>query len=125
MIEKFKVYSIDDENYEYRSIHDLYLNRIADPVVGDVFFEAIAVKKMPSDYFSISGLFKSMYERACEDGGEFTNDFPDVTQAKCDELNEYIKNWFNENSTVSFYCVADSKEITWTQEMIDCCKVQK
>jgi hypothetical protein len=124
MIEKIKVYCTDDENYEYTSIQDLYINRIVDPVVGDIFFEAIAVKRMPSDYFSISGLFESMYERAYEDGGEFTYDFPDVTQEKCDGLNEYIKNWFNENSIVSFYCVTDSKEIIWTKDMIDDCKVK-
>lgn len=120
MTNQDKCYSINEEEYCYDNLSDalVALEENDGFVAGAVIHEGDAHKEPPSHYFDIDRLFEDMGERACDECGEWAEDFPDVSKEKVKELEKLIADWLDANIAVNFYTVKNVQPIVITEEMI-------
>lgn len=115
-----KCYSTNNEDFNHDSLWEAMeeLDGIDGLEVGQTVYEADATRHPAGYYFDIGHMFEQMGERANDHGGEYADDFPDVSPDKQAELEKLIRAWLDANVKVNFYTVRNSKEITITEEMI-------
>lgn len=125
------VYSTDDENFNIDSecealqiaIDESYLTEIE---VGDkvTYYKAVAREFEPSDFVTdhrINSFIEDMNCAACDEAGEYAEDFGYCDPAAKEELRTMIAQWADKHLTCSFWGVEKSEEIevVVTQEMLD------
>lgn len=115
-----KCYSTNNEDFNHSSLWEALEQIEGDDglTVGRVVYEADANRRAAGYYFDIDLMLEQMGEHAHEQGGEYADDFPDVSPDKKAELQKLISDWLDANVNVNFYTVNNRTEIAVTAEMI-------
>ncbi|AMC34766.1 hypothetical protein [Janthinobacterium sp. B9-8] len=112
-------YSLDQEGYSSEPLIDVLQRGESDELIGQNYWRGIAVHPNPSSFFDIDRLFEDIGERACDDHGEWAEDFPDVSDEKKAELNAIITEWLDKNIDVTFYAVTNVEELVVTESDLE------
>lgn len=109
-------WSSNGEDFNSDSLEDLL--DINDHLeVGDTVWKADAVKPDPTSYVSASDVIELISERASDDGGEYAEDFPDVSKEAATELDELLAGWIKKHcAEPRFYLVLNPAEYTLTAD---------
>lgn len=115
-----KCYSTNNEQFDHSDLSDVLTELDDDGRLepGVVIYEADAFKRPAGFFFDIDMLFENMGESAHDAGGEYADDFPDVSEGARAELEDIIKNWLDRNVEVRFYSVRNARPIEVTAAMI-------
>ena len=110
-------WSFDGENFNYDSLRDLIDANRDELQVGSVVEFGTKVEYSASRFVPKSDwVFEQMQEQAYDVGGEFSEDFPDVSDEGAAELDALLKAWAEKHVTVNFWTVANTQEYTITAE---------
>lgn len=114
-----KVYSVNDEDFNYTEISDL-LNDYPELEVGSVIYLAEAKKPTIESLVDADDIIDLMIDRAYDYGGEYAESWCfDVSMQKNAKktLNESIKRWAKKYlPAVDFYTVGKSDEYVLKEE---------
>lgn len=114
-----RVYSTDEENFSYESIHEAVLSNWESGIseVGDlmVIYEGKPIPNKTSDFLQ-NNLAEGMSERAWDNYGEFAEDWPNWSAEEELDLIRKMKHCIDEWATLTdnhpkFYHVKDIVEI--------------
>ncbi|NYT68742.1 hypothetical protein [Pusillimonas noertemannii] len=115
-------YSLNGEDYHHGGIGDALDSMASDEgglVVGRVYWLAVSKSPKPSSFFNVDTLLEDIQCRACDEGGEYAEDFlTDLPDEKAEELRALVSNWLDANVTVGFFTVTNATEQTVTPEDI-------
>lgn len=108
-------YSADGETYNHSEIEDaideLYCNTLEDEtIVGNVIYYGVGIRPEPIKLCDAVDIIDTLGNRAYDWGGEYADDFPNVSKEATDELNELLKGWYNKHLSVNFWKI-DTKTI--------------
>lgn len=80
---------------------------------GGKFFVSLGVKPDPAELMPPGHWAIEMaQEKACDEGGEVAEDWPDVTDEAEKELDELLKAWARKHAPVNFWVVGKAEEVT-------------
>lgn len=124
------VYSTDNENFNTDCAGDVIvdiINESFEPLkVGDTitYYEAVARDFVPSDFitkYRIDSFIDDLNCAACDEAGEYAEDFGYCNPEDKEELRALIGAWADKHLTCSFWGVEKSKpvDVIVTQEMLD------
>lgn len=118
-------YSRDGERYNTNDLDELIDE--CGLVAGDVVFVGRQRQPSASDYTGGAAdiVIDAMGELAWEDGGEFAEDFPAVTDEAKAKLGKLIDDWSVEHCKVGFFLVDKPCEYVLTQADIDSATSEK
>jgi len=105
-----KCYSLDGEDFsftEFDSLVDEYNSEERD---SNVYYEADAIMNKPSHYFRVDNLLEDMACQAHDDGGEHSEEFPDLDKEQREELENIVSEWLDKNCSVNFWQVVNVVE---------------
>lgn len=72
-------------------------------------------KKAPSQLIDASDVIDLLVDRGCGSGGEWADDYPDVPSVGIDELDRFLKEWYQKYCTPNWFEVTDTKEVKFEQ----------
>lgn len=130
MTNKRIVYSTDNENFnidcEGEAIDTLISESFEPLTVGQSLFYYVADARefVPSDFvtdYRVEDLIENMNCSACDEAGEYAEDFGYCTKEDREELKGLIGAWADKHLTCSFWGVDNVREVELviTQEMLD------
>ncbi|ABM37586.1 hypothetical protein [Polaromonas naphthalenivorans] len=103
-----------NEDFNYDSLADL-LGSNDELAVGDTVYVADAVIPDPATYINADDILEQMGERAREDGGEYAEDYPDVSADAKQSLDAFVKGWARKHCTpTNFYKVSKVRDYILT-----------
>lgn len=110
-----KVYSANDEDFNYTEIDDL-LNDNPDLEVGDVIYVADAKKPTIKQLVDYEDIYETIICRASDIGGDFGEDWSYCLNKEAGiKLEEALKRWAKKYlEPVNFYSVGRSEEYVLT-----------
>lgn len=108
-------WSTNNEDFNYSSLEDL-LDSNDELKAGDKVYVGDAKKPKPSSFFDVDDFLESISNAACDVGGEYAEDFPDVTKDAVAELKVFVESWLEKNCEVRFYKVDDVREHILTEK---------
>lgn len=101
-----KCYSLNDEEFNFKSIADL-IEMYVDPQVGGRYWEADCKPLQPTDGingYTVESLLEGMDERIYEDTGEvYDNECSNVSDEAKAELHGLLEAWANKHIDLSRY----------------------
>jgi hypothetical protein len=119
------VWSTDGESYNHDTMYEAleaqfsYINGEYIPAqVGDTLYYGTAVALDVTKLVDSGDIIEMLGERAWDFAGEWAEDFPDVSKEERNELDDFLKSWFEKYCKPTFYSVKDIKEYTITEEDI-------
>ena len=120
-----KVYSTNDEDFNYTEVSDL-LNDFPDLGVGDTIFEAEAKKPSPLDLVNVDDIYfivlESIIDRAYDIGGEYSEgwcyDLKHNKELK-KKLEQSLKRWAKNLPEINFYSVGKSSKYILTEKDLE------
>lgn len=86
------------------------------PNVGDKIYFGIVSTPTVNKLVDADDIIEMLGERAYDIGGEYAEDFPDVSAQERDELNTLLQNWIDSYCKPSFYSVLDIQEYIISEE---------
>lgn len=115
-----KCYSRNDEEYNFESLHEVLqeMDEDGDLREGAVYWEADSRRPEPAEFFDAERVIEEAAERAYEVGGDYAEDFGDVSREAIAELQSLLKQWADKHCTVSFWTVHGTKQMHVTAEMV-------
>jgi len=124
------IYSKDNENFNTDCVGDIIVDIINESFeelkVGDTitYYEAVARDFIPSDFITdhrIDNFIDDLNCAACDEAGEYAEDFGYCNPEDREELKALIGVWADKYLSCSFWGVDKSKQIdvVVTQEMLD------
>lgn len=111
-------WSADGENFSFRSLGEL-LERYDDLRPGSQVQRGATVHPDPTGFVDADHVIEGMGERAYDVGGEFAEDYPDVTKAARKQLEAYLDYWALTYCQPTFYGVSDVRPYTITAADIE------
>ena len=115
-----KVYSANDEDFNYTDISDL-LNDFPDFVVGDTIYVAEAKKPSLLNLINVDDIYDLIIDRAYDIGGEYADDWGyDLMHNKelKKKLEQSLKRWSKNLPEMNFYSVGKSSVYVLTEDDI-------
>lgn len=101
-------WSLNDEDYHWRDLADL-LSDHDDLKPGDTVYKGVASNPDPAGYVAANDVIELLNERAYDEGGEYVDGWPQVSNEGQEQLNQLLKAWVNEHCpTPDFYRVLSS-----------------
>jgi hypothetical protein len=73
----------------------------------------------PAKWCDSGDVIDVLIDRAGDAGGEWAEDYPDVSKEACAELDAFLSTWLRKYCTPHFYGIKKAKEYLITQEDID------
>lgn len=115
------VYSANDEDFNYTEISDL-LNDFPEMAIGDVIYQAEAVKPNILKLIDTEDILDLIIDRAYDYGGEYADDFSyelrnDKKLQK--KLEASLKRWAKGLPEITFYSVGKSVEYVLTEKDLE------
>lgn len=116
-----KIYSVDGEEFSYNEFCDVVDHLIAN-LEPDQFYigkeltywEGMTVEFKPSDFcMSAMDVIENMQCKASDAGGEWADDFGYCSIEARNTLEVFMREWANENMSVTFHGVRDEVELTF------------
>jgi hypothetical protein len=112
-------YSLDGESYNFESLLEA-ITAMHQPTEGCIVHVGEKKEHDPASFFDADDILESAGERAYDEGGEWADDWPDVTPEARTELDDFLTAWFRKHATCHFYTVVNVKEYAITeQDLID------
>lgn len=105
-----KCYSLDGEDFSFTDFSSLVDEYNSEERESDVYYEADAIMNKPSHYFSVGSLLEDISYQSYDDGGEHSEDFPDLSTEKVKELESLVSEWLDKNCSVNFWQVVNVVE---------------
>jgi hypothetical protein len=103
------VWAHDEENYSSDSLHDLI--RDYDLKAGAMVHSGVAYHPSPSMFVDADDVIEYAQERAYDEFGEYAECFLDgVTDEEKKKLDDFISDWLERNSQITFYSLRDITE---------------
>lgn len=116
-----KVYSANDEDFNYTEISDL-LNDFPDFEVGDTIFEAEAKKPSLLNLVGVDDIYDLILDRAYDIGGEYSENWGyDLKHNKelKKKLEQALNRWAKNLPEMNFYSVGKSTEYVLTEKDLE------
>ena len=116
-----KVYSTNDEDFNYTEISDL-LNDFPDLVVGDTIYEAEANKPSLLNLVGVDDIYDLILDRAYDIGGEYSENWGyDLKHNKelKKKLEQSLKRWAKNLPEMNFYSVGESTKYVLTEKDLE------
>lgn len=116
-----KCYSRNGEEFNHTELADLLEEMAGDGDLheGAEYWEAEARHMESAHFFDAKDIIENAAERAYEEGGDYAEDFGDVSKEAVAELQELLSAWANKHCSVNFYTVHAPKKLTVTAEQAD------
>lgn len=108
-------WSADEENFNHNCLQDL-LDSNDELKVGDVVYVGLAKHPEPGQICDADDIIDRMSDNAWDIGGEYAEDYPDVTKEAHQELDDFIKQWIMKHCPPNFYLVVNVREHVLTEE---------
>ncbi|SEN72963.1 hypothetical protein SAMN05216404_106211 [Nitrosospira multiformis] len=115
MKESQECWSTDEENFRYDCLDDL-LDSNDDLEVGGVVYVGNAKHPKPEQLCDADDIIDRISDNAWDIGGEYAEDYPNVTREAHQELDDFIKSWIMKHCPPNFYQVFDVREHVLTEE---------
>lgn len=113
-----KCWSIDGERFDYDTVNEL-INSNDELSIGDTVFVGDTVIQDPTEWLDVGDILEQMQERAMDDCGESAEDYPNISEAARQELQEFLGTWARKYCVPSFYAVENVSEYVLTAEDIE------
>ncbi|OVE49412.1 hypothetical protein [Chromobacterium violaceum] len=111
-----QVWSRNGETFQADSLHELINDYELGPGsvahVGDV-------QEHGTDWIDANDVIEQIANRGADEGGEFADDFPDVSAEAKAELDEFLKRWQAEHCVANFFLVVNVRHHTITEADIE------
>lgn len=113
-----KCYSRNGEEFNHTELSDLLEEMAGDGDLneGAEYWEAEARHMEAADFFDAETVIENAAERAYEEGGDYAEDFGDVSKEAVAELDALLTAWANKHCSVNFYTVHAPKKMAVTAE---------
>ncbi|MYM81138.1 hypothetical protein GTP44_04085 [Duganella sp. FT50W] len=105
-------WSVDEENFNARSLGDLIDSHELE--VGAVVFRAEAIHPEPKELIDAEDIIETMGERAYDIAGEYGEDYPNVSDEALQELSDFLVAWVSKHAAPTFYTVNNVQRYTIT-----------
>lgn len=102
-------WSVDQEDFNARSLAELIENNI-ELHAGQIVYVGTAISPTADQLCDADDLIEMMGDRAHDIGGEYADDYPDVSQEAKTELNALLASWVTRHCPPSFYTVGGIKQ---------------
>jgi uncharacterized protein YfdQ (DUF2303 family) len=117
-----KCWSLDEEQFNYGSLEEaiqgIYdLHGAVEP--GHIVWFGTSHKPDAGDFVDADRVIDDMGDAAMDVGGEFAEDFPNVSPEARKELNDFLEAWARKHCEVTFFTVDNVQQYTITQADID------
>ncbi len=109
-----KTWSHDNELFQCDSLGDLVTNYRDVLEVGSIVYVGDAERPTVRELCDVDAVIDQLGERARDIGGEFAEDFPDVTDDAKAELEAFLVAWLEKHCTIDFYTVRNVTPYTVT-----------
>lgn len=106
-------WSVDEENFNARTLDDLIDNHDLEP--GAVVFRAEAAHPAPEELINVENILETMGEHAYDIAGEYGEDYPDVSNEAVKELSDFLVAWVSRHAAPTFYTVRNVQPYTITE----------
>lgn len=113
--EQIECWSRDEEDFNARSLSEL-LDSHDDLKPGDTVWVGEAVHPDPARLVNEDGIIENIGEAAYDIGGEYAEDYPEVTPAQAKELESLVADWIKRTCPPTFYTVANVKPYVLSHE---------
>ena len=104
--ESGKCWSVDNEDFNNLTLGDL-LDDHEDLKVGDTVYVGDATIPRASQLCDSSDVIEMMGDRASDIGGEYADDYPDVSSEAKAELDEFLAKWIGKHARPTFYTASN------------------
>jgi hypothetical protein len=105
-----EVWSVDGESFIHNSLGNLLETHAA--AVGSVVYVGDAIKPTVEQIIDARDVIELIADRGGDLGGEWAEDFPDVTKEAESELDALLRQWFEKHCEVTFYTVENIRAHT-------------
>lgn len=116
-------WSIDCENFnelEFGNlIDDLRCNYQDSEIIGMTVYKAEAHRANGTDLIDVDDIMIMLNERAYDNYGECSEDWPGPLPAAAKKLEKYIKNWIKKEAPCNFWRVANVEKYVITEEDLE------
>lgn len=110
-------WSRDEEEFNCDSLEEL-LDNFEDIEVGQTVWYGEAVKIDPSKFCTAAEVIERIGDAGYDYGGEWAEDYPDVSEEAIQELDNFLVAWINKHCQPTFYRIKNIKTHTITAEEI-------
>lgn len=115
-------WATDDETYNLDTLDEvieslLFYNE-PNEIVGSKVSYGEAVP-FSTDWIDADFVIDNIAERGYDEGGEWAEDFPDVSAEAREELETFLSAWQSKHCIANFWKIKNTKEYTITQEDVD------
>lgn len=104
--ESGKCWSVDEEDFNSITLGDL-LDNHEDLKVGDIVYVGDATTPIYSHICDAGDVIDTMRDRASDIGGEYAEDYPNVSSEAEEELNKFLSVWIGKHAHPTFYTVSN------------------
>jgi len=111
---KNECWSHNNEDFNHETLGDLL--DLHDMQPGDTVYVGESVRPEVKDFINTLDVIENMGERAYDIGGEYAEDFPDITKEAEQELESLLIAWAEKHCTINFWTVRNVKPYTLTAE---------
>ena len=105
----------DEEHFSYGSLGEL-LDCNDDLQVGDTVYTGNGITPNPAEWVDADDVIEQLACRAYDEGGEFAEDYPEVSKEAKAELHELLAAWARKHCTPTFYLIKNVREYEITAE---------
>lgn len=116
--EKEECWSSDGDNFCHASLGDL-LDCDGPFEAGRVVYVADAVRPTPEDLIGADDVIETIACRGSDYGGEWADDFPDVTKEAVAELDALLHAWVTKHCEINFWQVVNVREHVLSAEDVE------
>jgi len=110
-------YSENDEDYRDDGLETLFEQMIDKGTfrVGAEYWRGEVRRREASEFFSADRVIEEANERAYDDGGDYAEDFADVSEEAKAELEVMLAAWANKHCPVNFFTVHAATKMQVTE----------
>ena len=112
------VWSTNEEDFREGSLGEL-LDHFDDLEPGSTVYFGNAVYPTTNQLCDADDIIEMIGERAYDFGGEYAEDFPNVSQEATDELQSFIAGWISKHCVPTFYQVEKIQQRVLTADDFD------
>lgn len=113
--ESQECWSAEDGHFRYDCLQDL-LDSNDELKVGDMVYVGNAKHTEPSRICNATDIIDVMERRSWDIGGEYAEDYPNVSKEAHQELDDFISQWIMKHCPPNFYQVVNVREHVLTEE---------
>lgn len=115
MTDKEIYWSRNDEDFTYETIQDV-IDCEGDLKVGDTIYYGEVERPNPEDFICVDRIIEDIGVQAYDVGGEYAEDYPEVSEEAKTRLDQLLKEWVNSLPAPTFFTIKNTKPYKLTEE---------